>query len=158
MPNSGPTVAVSGQGHLYVAFPQRRSGAHTDIVVVASHDRGRTWRKPVSATPADGATYFQPNLAVDGAGRVGISAFALANGRVDQVLLVSQSEQLQFQPPVRVTGTAFNPHTATGGGKHGAWWIGDYQGIAAGDGGFHLMWNDARTGRLDLFAATVREF
>ncbi len=110
----------------------------------------------MSATPADGATYFQPNLAVDDAGRVGISAFALADGRVDQVLLVSQPGKLRFQPPVRVTSTAFNPHTPTSGGKHGAWWIGDYQGIAAGEGAFHLMWNDARTGKLDLFAATVR--
>ena len=139
-----------------MAFPQRRAGTHADIVVVASHDRGRTWSQPVSATPADGATYFQPNLAVDDAGRVGISAFALADGRVDQVLLVSQPGKLRFQPPVRVTSTAFNPHTPTSGGKHGAWWIGDYQGITAGEGAFHLMWNDARTGKLDLFAATVR--
>ena len=76
--------------------------------------------------------------------------------RVDQVLLLSQPGELHFQPPVRVTSTAFNPHTPTGGGKHGAWWIGDYQGITAGDGAFHLMWNDARTGKLDLYAATVR--
>ena len=61
--------------------------AHSDIVVTASHDRGRTWGKAVTATPADGVTYFQPNLAVDEAGRVAISAFALANGRVNQVLL-----------------------------------------------------------------------
>ena len=156
MPNSGPTVAVSPQGSLYVAFPQHGAGAHSDILVVASHDRGRTWSKPVSATPADGATYFQPNLAVDNAGRVGISAFVLANGRVDQVLLLSQPGELRFQPPVRVTSTAFDPHTPTGGGKHGAWWIGDYQGITAGAGAFHLMWNDARAGKLELYAATVR--
>ena len=83
----------------------------------------------MTATPADGATYFQPNLAVDQAGRVAISAFALANGRVDQVLLVSRRRELRFQPPVRVTNAAFDPHTRTTGGKHGAWWIGDYQGI-----------------------------
>lgn len=156
MPNSGPTVAASAQGDLYVAFSQRRSGTHSDIVVVASHDRGRTWSHPVTVTPADGVTYFQPNLAVDDGGRVAISAFALANGHVDQVLLVSQPRELRFQPPVRITAAAFNPHTPTGGGKHGAWWIGDYQGIAAGDGAFHLVWNDARAGRLDLYTATVR--
>lgn len=156
MPNSGPTVAASAQGTLYVAFPQHRAGTQSDIVVVTSHDRGQTWSQPVKATPADGATYFQPNLAVDDAGRVGISAFALANGRVDQVLLLSQPGELRFQPPIRVTSTAFNPHTPTGGGKHGAWWIGDYQGITASDGAFHLMWNDARAGKLDLYAATVR--
>ncbi len=157
MPNSSPTVAISPQGDaLYAAFPQQRAGTHSDIVVVASHDRGRTWSMPVTATPADGVTYFQPNLAVDDAGRVGISAFALANGRVDQVLLVSRPGQLRFQTPLRVTSTAFNPHTRTTGGKHGAWWIGDYQGITVGAGAFHLVWNDARTGKLDLYAASVR--
>jgi hypothetical protein len=156
--NSSPTVAASPQGDaLYVAFTRRRPGAtHSDIVVAASHNRGRTWDKAVTATPADGATYFQPNLAVDQAGRVAISAFALVNGRVDQVLLVSQPRQLRFQPPVRVTNAAFDPHTPTTGGKHGAWWIGDYQGITASAGAFHLVWNDARTGKLDLYTATVR--
>jgi hypothetical protein len=157
MPNSGPTVAVSEQGNLYVAFPRRRAGTHSDIVVIASHDLGRTWSQPVNATPADGATYFQPNLAVDAAGRVAISAFALTNGRVDQVLLVSEPGELHFRPLVRVTSSAFDPRTSTtAGGKHGAWWIGDYQAITAGEGAFHLVWNDARTGKLDLFAATIR--
>src|SRR5229473_1624504 len=158
--NSSPAVAAYPQGDaLYVAFPKHQPGAtHSDIVVTASHDRGRTWGKAVTATPADGVTYFQPNLAVDNAGRVAISAFALANGRVNQVLLLSQPQgKLRFQPPLRVTTTAFDPHTpAASGGKHGAWWIGDYQGITAGAGAVHLVWNDTRTGKLDLYAATVR--
>jgi hypothetical protein len=41
-------------------------------------------------------------------------------------------------------------------GKYGTWWLGDWQGIAGGAGAFHLVWNDTRTGKLDLFAATVR--
>jgi hypothetical protein len=49
-------------------------------VVTASHDRGRTWAKPVTVTPHDDVIYFQPNLAVDEAGRVGISAFASRTG------------------------------------------------------------------------------
>ncbi len=157
-PNSSPTVAISPGGDaLYVAFPTHRPGAvHSDIVVTASHDRGRTWSEPVAATPADRVTYFQPNLAVDDAGRVAISAFALANGRVNQVLLLSRPRELRFGPPLRVTTPAFDPHSLTTGGKHGAWWIGDYQGITARAGTFHLVWNDTRTGKLDLYAATVR--
>jgi len=101
--------------------------------------------------------YFQPNLAVDAAGRVGISAFALADGLVNQVLLLSTPHQLRFRAPLQVTGTAFDPYTGSlPVTKHGAWWIGDYQGITASAGAFHLMWNDTRTGKLDLFAATVR--
>ena len=59
-------------------------------MVTASRDRGRTWSKPVTATPDDGVIYFQPNVVADEAGRVAISAFALANGRMDEVLLVSR--------------------------------------------------------------------
>jgi hypothetical protein len=158
-PNSGPTVAVSPQGEaLYVAFPTHKPGsAHSDIVVTASRDRGRTWSKPVTATPDDGVIYFQPNVAVDAAGRVAISAFALANGRMDEVLLVSRAGELRFGPPLRVTTAPFNPFdpTTASRGKYGIWWIGDWQGIASGAGAFHLVWNDTRTGKLDLFAATV---
>lgn len=41
-------------------------------------------------------------------------------------------------------------------GKYGTWWLGDWQGIASGADAFHLVWNDTRTGKRDLFAATVR--
>jgi hypothetical protein len=112
----------------------------------------------VTATHDGGVIYFQPNLAVDEAGRVAISAFALANGRVDEVLLISQPRELRFRPPLRVTTAPFDPLDATTAsrGKYGAWWIGDWQGIASSAGAFHLVWNDTRTGKLDLFAATVR--
>jgi hypothetical protein len=158
-PNSGPTVGASPQGDaLYVAFTTHKPGsAHSDIVVTASYDRGRTWSKPVTATPGDGVIYFQPNVAVDEAGRVAISAFALANGRIDEVLLVSRAGELRFGPLLRVTTAPFNPLDPTTGtrGKYGIWWIGDWQGIASGAGAFYLVWNDTRTGKLDLFAATV---
>jgi hypothetical protein len=156
---SDPAVAVAPHGDaLYAAYATHRPGAaHSAIVVTASHDRGRTWTRPVTATPRGEVIYFQPNLAVDAAGRVGISAFALADGLVNQVLLLSTPHQLRFRAPLQVTSTAFDPYTGSlPVTKHGAWWIGDYQGITASAGAFHLMWNDTRTGKLDLFAATVR--
>jgi hypothetical protein len=159
-PNSGPTVAISPlDGALYVAFPVRKPGsAHSDIVVTASRDQGRSWSRPAAATPRDGTTYFQPNIAADATGRVAISAFALANGRMDEILLVSTRGGLRFAPPLRVTRTPFDPLDAATAsrGKYGIWWLGDWQGIASSAGAFHLMWNDTRTGQLDLFAATVR--
>ena len=159
-PNSGPTVAASPQDDaLYVAFPKYQPRAsHSDIVVTASYDHGRTWTKAVTATPDDDVIYFQPNLAVDAAGRVAVSAFALANGRVDEVLFLSRPGELRFRPPVRVTTAPFNPRnpTTASRGKYGTWWIGDWQGITAGAGEFRLVWNDTRSGKLDLYAATVR--
>ena len=156
--NSSPTVAFSPDGVLYVAFTKHRPGTtHSDIVVTASHDGGRTWSNPVTATPDDNVIYFQPNLAVDDAGHTAISGFALANGRVNQVLLASPSTELRFGPPLQVTAAAFDPHSLTqSGGKHGAWWIGDYQGITASAGAFQIVWNDTRSGKLDLYSATVR--
>jgi hypothetical protein len=160
LPNgSDPAVAAAPHGDaLYAAYTTHQPGAaHSDIVVTASHDRGQTWTTPVPATPRDEVIYFQPNLAVDQAGRVGISAFALAHGLVSHVLLLSTPHQLRFRAPLHVTTAPFDPHSPTNpAGKHGAWWIGDYQGITASAGAFHLIWNDTRTGKLDLFAATIR--
>ena len=157
---SDSAVATTPHGDaLYVAYTTHQPGAaHSDVVVTGSHDRGRTWSRPVKATPDDDVTYFQPNLAVDETGRVAISAFALAGGKVDEVLLVSTPRQLRFGRPIRVSTTAFDPRRGSIGSsdKEGAWWIGDYQGITAAAGAFHLVWNDTRTGNLDLFAATVR--
>lgn len=158
-PDSSPAVAAGADGSLFVAFIKHLPGsaAHSDILVTASHDGGRTWAAPVTATPADGFLYFQPNLTVDSAGRVAISAFALANGRVDVVVLISAPHELRFGAPRRVTDDAFDPkHSPTNPGKHGAWWIGDYQGIASGDGTFHAVWNDTRTGKLELFTSAVK--
>ncbi len=156
--NTGVAVAAAPTGaSLYVAFSTHTPGAiHADIAVRSSHDGGRTWSAPVTATPNDHITYFQPNIAVDAAGRVAVSALALSNGRVDEILLLSQGRTLHFGPPLRVTSAPFDPHSPTAsGGKHGAWWIGDYQGIAATGNTFHLVWNDTRTGKLELYAAGV---
>ena len=70
---------------------------------------------------------------------------------------MARPRQLRFRPPLRVTTAAFDPHRNGIGSsqKEGAWWIGDYQGITASAGAFHLVWNDTRTGKLDLYAATV---
>jgi hypothetical protein len=158
-PNGGPTVAAALHGEsVYAAFTTHEPGAdHSDIVVAASPDRGLTWLPATPVTPADHVIYFQPQLAVDETGRVAVSAFALANGRVDVVLLVSPPGGLRFGPPLRVTANSFDPTQGTpSGGKHGAWWIGDYQGLASTGDAFHPVWNDTRTGKLDLFTATVR--
>jgi hypothetical protein len=159
IPNSDAKIATSPRGDaVYVAFVRRRARTNqSDIVVRASSDQGKTWSPALVATPDDGLTYFQPSLAVDAAGRVAISAFALSNGLVNEVLLLSRPRQLSFSPPLRVTTAPFNPAGKTPTGtKHGAWWIGDWQGIAASAGRIHLVWNDTRTGKLDLFAAAVR--
>ena len=148
---------VIGVAAAVSALPAAPASADTPLVGIVS----------ISATEANNARYIagaeaaakvQPKLAVDESGQVAISAFALANGRVDEVLLLSRPRELRFRPPLRVTTAPFDPldPTTASRGKEGAWWIGDWQGIASSAGAFHLVWNDTRTGKLDLFAATVR--
>jgi hypothetical protein len=106
---------------------------------------------------AEGGFYFQPQLAVHSSGRLGVSAFLLKDGHVTPVRFVSQPGELLFGPPIRVSDEGFDPKLGqSGGSKHGAWWFGDYQGLAATPEGFVAVWNDARTGALELFSAAVR--
>ena len=72
-------------------------------------------------------------------------------------MLVSAPGELSFGAPLRVTAAPFNPldPTTASRGKYGIWWLGDWQGIASSDGAVHLVWNETRTGELDLFAATL---
>jgi hypothetical protein len=155
-----PTVAGDRRRDaLYAAFVTRaRGAAYSTVVVCASRDRGRTWSRPVRVTPIRrGVFYFQPQLAVDDAGRVAVSAFALERGRVGVVFSSSPSSPLRFVAPRRVSAS-FNPAHGSlpGGAKHGAWWIGDYQGVVASvPGTFHPFWNDTRTGGLQLFTTAV---
>jgi hypothetical protein len=102
--------------------------------------------------------YFQPQLAVDVRGRVILSAFVLRGNRIDLVVLTSPGgPPLRFGTPQPVTTTPFDPALAADGNpKHGAWWVGDYQGLAATPNAIHAVWNDTRTGNLELFSATLR--
>ena len=114
----------------------------------------------VSNTPdGDPTAFFQPQVVVDETGAINVTAFALTDGRVDVVLWRAAGPGGPFDAGQRITTEAFDPAagitTTTHRTKHGAWWIGDYQGLATGGGMLHALWNDTRTGNLELFAAAV---
>lgn len=155
-----PAIAASPHGDaVYAAFVTHQAGAdHTDLVIAASGDRGRSWGPPTPVTSGtEPVFYFQPQITVDEAGRIGVSAFALRNGRIDVVLFVSAPNRVRFGSAVLVTDASFDPANGgeAGGSKHGAWWIGDYQGLTSTQGAFHPFWNDTRTGALEIFTASV---
>ena len=85
------------------------------------------------------------------------------SGRADELLFVSQPKTVIFGTAHRVTPTGFDTAlglaTATaqadGGDTSSDHWIGDYQGLTASASGFHPVWNDTRTGHLELFTTTV---
>jgi hypothetical protein len=94
-------------------------------------------------------------VAVDAAGRVGTSAFVLEQGLVRVEFFVSDPETLRFSTPLRITPAPFDPAAGGLAGKHGVWWIGDYQGLTSTGETFHLLWSDTRSGQLELFTATI---
>jgi hypothetical protein len=98
-------------------------------------------------------TYMQPQLAVASDGRVALSVFGLARGRVNVLLFVSGRQQRSGRP-LQVTSQGFDPAygLTNSAGEH---WIGGYQGLAATSSGFHPFWNDTRTGHMEIFTATV---
>ncbi|MBV9278693.1 MAG: exo-alpha-sialidase [Chloroflexi bacterium] len=134
------------------------AGNHLQILLWRSSDGGRTWSAPLTVM-AGTSDHFQPQVAFDSTGAVDVTYFALARGRAREYLA-----QLTGNGPVhrRTIGSAsFDPGKgvqgkgSTGGKGGGSAWIGDYQALAAGQGVVYPLWNDSRTGRLELYAAIV---
>jgi hypothetical protein len=154
--SSLPAIAADpDRGLVCAAFTVHQAGAgHADVLLAASRDGGRTWSPATAVTPQDQVIYFQPQVAIDDAGRIGIMAFAMNQGMVSVVLMLSEPGSLRFGPPITVTDQPFDP--AKVADRRGQWWIGDYQALATTPDAFHALWNDTRTGQLELFTAAVR--
>jgi hypothetical protein len=159
----GPALAADhATGDLYAAVATGDPAGSSELDLYSSHDRGRTWSAATTVARTATVTYSQPQLSVDESGRVGLSAFAITSGRADQLLFISQPRTVTFGAAHRVTPTGFETarglatataqDSADSSSDH---WIGDYQGLTASASGFHPVWNDTRTGQLELFTATV---
>jgi len=151
-----PAIAAHhSSGLVCAAYTVHQAGArHSDILLTASRDDGRTWSPATAVTPPDHNLYFEPWVAIDDAGRIGVMAFALANDRVSVVLMLSKPGSLRLGPPITITSHPFNPNKSGPGGRD--WFLGDNQALATTLGAFHPLWNDTRTGQLQLFTAAVR--
>ena len=156
---SGPAIAIDPRtGDIYASVatyaPATRA---SEVEVFTSRDRGRSWSVPTVVASTVGVTYFQPQLAAGDGGPVGLSVLELVNGHVHVVMFTSTSAGASFGRPRTVTGSSFDPNLGltNGSGSTAQHWIGDYQGLAATRGAFHPLWNDTRTGHLELFTATI---
>ena len=150
-----PAIAADPDSGLVCAvFSRHQVGArHADILLAASPDGGRTWSPARAVTPQDQIIYFEPQVAIDSAGRIGVMAFAIAHGKVSVVLMLSEPRSLRFGPPITITNHPFDPAKSAFGRR---WYIGSYQALATTPGTFHSLWNDTRTGQLQLFTAAVQ--
>jgi hypothetical protein len=149
-----PAIAADpDSGLVCAAFTRHEVGArHADILLAASADRGRTWSPAKAVTPQDQVIYFEPQVAIDDTGRIGVMAFAITHRKVSVVLMLSEPRSLRFGPPITITNHPFDPAKSGFGSR---WYIGSYQALAATPGAFHPLWNDTRTGQLQLFTAAV---
>jgi hypothetical protein len=158
---SPPEIAVGPKGRsIYVTYAGFRASTRaTDILLRRSLDGGRTWHVPVPVTNGPAArsiAVFQPAVAVDGTGGVDVSFLGLAGGRTDVWLARSVNPGRSFRSDHRLTAPSFNPALGLHqGGAGSSWWIGDYQGLAAGGAMIHPIWSDTRTGRLEVYTAAV---
>jgi hypothetical protein len=156
---SGPALAVDPRtGDIYASVTTYApaTGA-SQVEVFTSRDHGRSWSGPAVVASAANGTYFQPQLAVGDDGRVGLSVFELAGGRVQVVMVTAAPTGASFSAPRTVTGSSFDPALglASGNGATAQHWLGNYQGLTAAPGAFHPMWTGARSGHLELFTATI---
>lgn len=156
---AGPSLAIEPSGGVdlaYVSSDPNASELHVRLAHAAG--AGQSFGAPVTVDAAWSGTppaFFQPQVVVDEHGAIAVTAFALTGGHIDLVLWQTASHGAPFRPATRVTSAPFDPAKGVPNTKHGAWWIGDYQGLAAGGGVIHPLWNDTRTGNLQIFTAAI---
>jgi hypothetical protein len=158
VPSSRVAAAVDPRRHiLYVAYAAHRgSPRFADVMVARSQANGRSWSEPVRVNQRASTTPVmnqQPQVAVTPRGRVFVSYFAFSRGRMNVYLGQSRTHGAGFQASRRVSDRSFNPARGIMTIERGHWWIGDYQGLAAGSSKVYACWNDTRSGRLEIYVA-----
>ncbi|HVG11197.1 MAG TPA: sialidase family protein [Thermoanaerobaculia bacterium] len=173
---------AAGADRIYMAWTDFRSGRPL-AMLTWSADRGKTWSetRPVAGALPEGAYSFQPSLAVNKDGVLGVSWLDTRNhpgtDRYDAYFSASLDGGATFLPPVRLSSESSDP---LGAGNqrpspgtfqdrnktirvgfisaltrypHG----GDYVGLAAdAEGHFHPLWPDSRTGTFQAWTTRVK--
>jgi hypothetical protein len=155
-----PALAVdAAAGTVYVAVPARNQG-DADILLAASDDEGRTWRRPVrlnddSIQPLN--DQWMPALTVGPDGTVHATWIDYRGDATGQWAHVYYAHSTNggrtWSQNARLSESAFDGtggHHQTGSGT-----VGDYMGLAASPHAVHAFWADTRHGRNDIFTATL---
>ena len=143
-----PTVVAHPHRQLTAAaFVVRQPGTPSaDIAVCQSRNQGRTGPHPGWCRgPATTPPIFSRSRRSTRPARWPCRRSPTGEGR-STWWCSPPSPTARFGPPVRVTSRPFDPARGTLSGKHGAWWIGDYQGLASAAGRIHPFWNDPAPG------------
>ncbi|MBV9699041.1 MAG: exo-alpha-sialidase, partial [Candidatus Eremiobacteraeota bacterium] len=180
VPQLGAGAAPAGRGlRVYAVWSDLRTGS-SRLLFARSDDRGRQWTAPrviLAGSGSPGESQYQPSLAVNATGAIGVSWYGAAPSRntMAEMFAISRDGGDTFSTPVRIsTGPA--PLYPAGGDGYFAqafpdtmgMWVGltsplirwpsrgDYMGLDADrDGAFHPIWIDARNGVNQVWSATV---
>jgi hypothetical protein len=156
-----PSAAVAPDGTAYLAFEDNRSATSGAIGILRSRDGGRTWRS--STLPGVRAYAFEPAIAVDAHGTVGVSWYDLRNDRAGDAALTADvwfahsSDRGRSWRQTHVAGpTDLRPAELPVGN-----YVGEYQGLAGLPRGrgfaavFTLAAPQAKDGPTDIFYARI---
>jgi hypothetical protein len=154
------TAAAGKHGDVYVAWEHDASAAAGGIDVATSRDGARTWS--VYALPGVSAYAFEPSLAVDSHGTVGLTWYDLRNDRPGDAALTADvwfAHSHRGRAPWHQTHVAGPTDLRTAPlPRHNR--VGEYQGLAAlGGQGFAAIFTLAaplaRNGPTDVFFARI---
>jgi hypothetical protein len=147
-------------GELYVVWEDDRfSPGVNKIVLSRSTDGGQTWTPPsVISDGPDDAQSFTPAAAMTGNGRIGVAYSSTRNDPdrhylVDEYLTVSKDQGQTFGPSQRLSPTSWDIRFAAIAGPE--FFLGDYQGLAAGRAIFYPVW--VATTNPSLLNPTLRQ-
>src|SRR5262249_45090352 len=88
LPQPGfPSAAVAPDASVYVAFEDNKSSSSGAIGVATSRDGGRTWSS--APLPGVSAFAFEPSIAVDAHGTIGMTWYDLRNDRPGDTALTA---------------------------------------------------------------------
>jgi hypothetical protein len=161
LPSPGfPSAAVAPDGTAYVAFEDSRTTSTGAIGLLRSRDNGRTWR--ASTLPGVTAFAFEPAIAVDSRGTVGVTWYDLRNDRLGDRALTADIwfahsndhgtswRQIHLAGPTNLRTAPLPAHN----------YVGEYQGLAALHRGFAAVFTlagpQAKNGPTDIFFAQIR--
>ena len=167
---------------LYMVWTDRSSG-NSRVLFSYSSDRGGSWSRPTMVNPevAGGAIQYQPNIAVNDQGIVGVTWFDTRNSnnreQYDLYFTASVDGGETLLPSVRVSSQSSVP-AGTGNiqpvpyrigstdesiklgflSGFARWRVGgEYTGLVADDQGiFRPFWPDSRTGTFQVWTSQIR--
>jgi hypothetical protein len=155
-----PSAAVAPDGTVYIAFEANSSSSSGAIGLARSRDGGLTWSS--GTLPGVSAYAFEPSVAVDSHGRVGLTWYDLRNDQPGDAPLTadvwfahsdrrgSDWEQTHVAGPFDLRAAPLARHNR----------VGEYQGLAALHGRsfaaiFTLPAPFAKDGPTDIFFARI---